>query len=535
MNLLPPIPTAGGPAPNLAPLLVAAVNTDSLALLGKLVIGDILSGTVLGRSNDGQTMIRTDRGVMALAGAIDAAEGSKVTLEVRATGARLQFVLLSVEAGKPDAAAPSAPIAPRAAPSSAQAAGAAIAQDAARAGGAELIATVLRGPGPGSPPIPVAIAPLTGAPSAANAAAPQATPTIAAPTTATPATATMLAPAAGVAPAPAAANASAALPASSAPVPAAPIAAPPATPVPTAPVQPLAAGQRLALNVAAVIPPESPKPPVPPAPGFVAVVRTLTPTGQPILDTPLGTLAIERALAWPVGTRVLASFQPIPLPPDAVSAAPQRGWTALLEAAALLGQSDRPDLNAALERVLPRIGPHLAVGLASFLKPRTDPADLAGPELKSALAKIDRGDLAQRLHAELGELGRALPNSEPGWRTVILPLVDENRLQQAMLAIRRDPPQREGAERGEAGGVHFLLDVELSRLGPLQFDGLVRGKRLDLMLRTQRPLDPAMRQEIAQIFQAAQETTGYTGQLFFQAGAPFLRTLAPQRAAGVVA
>ena len=83
--------------------------------------------------------------------------------------------------------------------------------------------------------------------------------------------------------------------------------------------------------------------------------------------------------------------------------------------------------------------------------------------------------------------------------------------------------------------MHFLLDVELSRLGPLQFDGLVRGKRLDLMLRTQRPLDPAMRQEIAEIFQTAQQATGYAGQLFFQAGAPFLKPLAPQRASGVVA
>ena len=478
MNLLPPLPT-GGPAANLTPLLIAAINTDSLPLLSKLLVGDILTGTVLGRGADGQTMIRTDRGVMSFAGPIDASEGSKVTLEVRATGARLQVVLLAVEEGNPGTApAPAAaPAAPRTPPAAAQPAP--VATDAARSAGTELIATVLRGPAPGSMAQPAAAAPLV--------------PTNPAPPPGTPAPATAL------------------------------------------PVQPLVAGQRLALNVAAVIPPESPDPPAPPAAGFLATVRSLTPAGQPILETPLGTLAFEHALAWPVGTRVLASFQPIPATAEQPRDAAQRGWTALLEAATLFDQPDRPDLTAALERVLPRIGPHLAVGLAAFLKPRQDPFDIGGPELKSALAKIGRGDLAQRLQNEFAELGRALPNTEPGWRTVILPLVDENRLQQAMLAVHRDPPQGQAADRGESGSVHFLLDVELSRLGPLQFDGLVRGKRLDLMLRTQRPLDPAMRQEIAEIFQTAQQATGYAGQLFFQAGAPFLKALAPQRDSGVVA
>jgi len=89
--------------------------------------------------------------------------------------------------------------------------------------------------------------------------------------------------------------------------------------------------------------------------------------------------------------------------------------------------------------------------------------------------------------------------------------------------VRRDPP-KDATDPNAVGSIHFLLDVELSRLGPLQLDGLIRGKRLDLMLRSQRPLDAPMRQELNEIFQNAQQATGYAGQLFFQAGAPFLRT-----------
>jgi len=494
VNLLPPIPTgssapSGTAAPNLLPILIQAINTDSLALLNKLLVGDILTGTVLGRSNDGKTMVRTDRGVVALAGLIEAAEGSRVTLEVRATGARMQVVLLAVENGKPGSA-PVAPPAPRAQPAAAPASAAEPTPEPTRQAANQLIATVLRA---SLPPVSPPVLP--------NATAPAATPPAAPPAASTPTAVSAPAPAAG-------------------------------TPLPAAP---LPAGQRLALNILAVVPPENPDLPAPPPNGFAATVRGLTPAGQPMLVTPLGPLALDRALAWPVGTRVIATFEALAAPAGEAREAPQRGWTALLEAASMFDQPDRPELTAALERALPRIGPHLAAGLAAWLKPRQDPSDMVGPELKSALAKIGRTDLAQRLQNEFADLGRATPPSEPGWRTVIVPLVDENRLQQAMLSVRREPPQREAAERGEPGSVHFLLDVELSRLGPLQFDGLIRGKRLDLMLRTQRPLDPGMRVDITEIFQTAQQATGYAGQLFFQAGAPFLKTMPPQRDTGVVA
>jgi hypothetical protein len=382
--------------------------------------------------------------------------------------------------------------------------------DLPRPNGGELFATLLRpattpaSPGAPPPPAPTGALPTGTTPAGAL-------PTVAAPASTGPSPATPpLAPAT-----PPAGTATSAVPSSPA-------------------IQPLPTGQRLALTIAAVIPPDTPVPSPPAAPAFTATVRALTPAGQPILDTPLGSLAVERALAWPVGTRVIASFQPLPAAPEA-NATPPRGWTALHEVASLVNQPDRPELAAALERVLPRVGPHLAAGLAAWLKPRQDPAELGGPELKAALAKLGRADLAPRLQAEFAEMARAAPPSEPGWRTVIVPLLDENRLQQAMLSVRRDPPQGQAAERGEPGSIHFLLDVELSRLGPLQFDGLVRGKRLDLMLRTQRPLDAAMRRDITEIFQAAQQATGYAGQLFFQAGAPFLKTVAPPRDAGVVA
>ena len=39
-----------------------------------------------------------------------------------------------------------------------------------------------------------------------------------------------------------------------------------------------------------------------------------------------------------------------------------------------------------------------------------------------------------------------------------------------------DPEADDDEAQGGRGGIRFILDVELSRLGHLQLDGLVRGK-----------------------------------------------------------
>ncbi len=468
MNLLPPLANAAT-APNLTPLLIAAISKDGLALIGKLAIGDILTGIVTGKRQDGPMIVRTDRGLIALTGAADAPDGSKVTLEVRATGARMQVVLLAMETpdGEP-VPVPAQQGSPAARPAAAPAAPTPLPADAAASSGTQVTATVLR-----AEPAPPAPGP--------QPAAPPASPPVPGQTAA------------------ASAN-------------------------PAAMPLPLATGQRVSLHVSAVVPPGEPAlPPSLPAASFVATVRSVMPNGQPVIAAPLGMLALDRAVTWPIGTQIVASFLAAETPPLPGREPAQRGWTGMQQAAALFDLPDQPALVALLEKTLPRIGPHLAVGLAARLKLPPDESGTASSELKAALARIGRPELAQQLHQEFAELNRALPPPDQGWRSVILPLVDETRLQQAKLSVRRDPPKSD-AEPNAVGSIHFLLDVELSRLGPLQLDGLIRGKRLDLMLRSQKPLDAPMRQELNEIFQNAQQATGYAGQLFFQAGAPFLRT-----------
>ena len=732
MNLPPVTPTTPATGPSAArpvALAVAGTGQNNLALLAQLGAGDILSGTVLERSSDGTLTIRTDRGVLALSGGLEAAIGSKVMLEIRTTGARMQVVLLSVD-GEPtgnqplggpktgilttldtgkgtvaqtaDMSATARPGAPGGAPP----AGVPTPPLADAAGiiGARVVATLLRpneikpANQPSLPNAPrSAPAALSGQrlPYHLAAILPPATQAVAAsvdeapreafiatvrqqtpegelvldsplgtiriprpPETAAPQSNAAAKPAesntpsqAGVkanllppsqagikatplppSPAPASGHGAAATealpdhaqswpagtrlvltlptpprPGSGDIIPAgprlvatvlraaepqpAPQAAPRSGVTATAPAQSAApaapgAGQKLPLELVSILPPtgSAANPAAPlqdPAAGpqtaVLATLRAPSPNGQAILATPEGLVALDRPIEGPIGTRLL--LLPVPQAPAAPEshAGPGQIFNALLETAALLdgekatlpipisfaapsGASSAATTLAAaptaapaapstaqtndlLAQNLPRVGSHLAAGLASFIRARLSDKPAAWPssELRQALQSAGRPELVAKLEQGFAELARAAPStSQDGqWKTMVLPLLDEQALHQARLAIRRDPGKGNQPKDGKPASVHFLLDVELSRMGALQLDGLVRGKRFDLMLRTHKPLDSQMQNEIQRLFAEAKSVTGITGEIFFQVAAVFASPDAnapvPSHAGGLIA
>ena len=66
------------------------------------------------------------------------------------------------------------------------------------------------------------------------------------------------------------------------------------------------------------------------------------------------------------------------------------------------------------------------------------------------------------------------------------------------------------------------MDVDFSRMGRVQLDGLVHNanKRFDLIIRTDNQIPNRIQNDIRQIFENANDITGITGQLGFQAAPP---------------
>ncbi|MFD2235689.1 DNA polymerase III, partial [Phaeospirillum tilakii] len=257
----------------------------------------------------------------------------------------------------------------------------------------------------------------------------------------------------------------------------------------------------------------------------------------PLVQTAAGTLALPAGLALPRGQtvwlEVVGPPAPPPLPPDPPVAGGlgRQGWPALSEALSLLSQNDAA--TAALVRqALPQPGPGFAVALAQFvlaLRKGGAPTP-GGSALTEALDRAGRRDLASRIDQDLGELAdeaREPRGADGRWQALTVPLLLGGQIEPVRLFVHRPGDGEEGEEgqrQGGGGERRFLIEIDSSRFGRMQFDGLVvsAAKRFDLIIRTGPPLAAAMRQDIAEIFAQCAELTGAKGGISFQAGRGFV-------------
>ncbi len=259
-------------------------------------------------------------------------------------------------------------------------------------------------------------------------------------------------------------------------------------------------------------------------------MTALSHAGQPILQTPLGTLTLEIRAPLQAGSRItfeLPSGALAPSGPGAAGPGPAalgtlaHSWPALDEALQVLREVAPPGVAAAtLRDAIPQPGSRLASGLLFFLSALSggDVTRWIGHQASQALKSAGRDSLLSRLAQDFGQLGRLADNQGGDWRLFFIPLHDGDQLRQLRLFLRHGWQDRdEGDGRNDESQTRFVVEVEMSRLGDLQLDGLVREKRLDLILRSRAPLSEVMRRDITQIFHQANEITGNRGNIGFQA------------------
>ena len=265
-------------------------------------------------------------------------------------------------------------------------------------------------------------------------------------------------------------------------------------------------------------------------PAFVTVTGTITGTtasGQPILTTALGTLALTTSAPLPPGKSLTVQISdPRPLFADRSPPAAPQAWPPIRDALAVLTGQEGAFAQAALMATLPQPNRRLAAALTFTIDSvrRGDARGWLGAEASEALEKADRHDLLNALDKEFKTQARQADDVQPGgWRSLMLPMLDAGLLQQLELYVRAvGTDQREEQDGGAIErGQRFLLDLTLSRLGALQLDGLVRSKskRFDLILRSLEPLPESLRRELLGVFGKSLEAVGYAGSIGFQTGA----------------
>ena len=264
----------------------------------------------------------------------------------------------------------------------------------------------------------------------------------------------------------------------------------------------LAAGSRLMLRVGTA------------SPGATLLAGTIAAGGtdETVVDTAIGTLSLDRRLALPPGTalefeRLTASA------PDSAGATPTQtsGWPSLDQALAILDKS----APALAQQLRGELGPGTAPALAGtllFLAGALYSGRWPGEPAGRALTATGHERLRMKLGADVAELGRLSKNGATGeWQVLTLPLLAGESVQPLRLFLRRNG----GAQDGHADGGRFVIEAEMSQLGALQLDGMVRGTRLDLVLRSHTALAPELRQEATEIFRRASAAQGLHGDIVF--------------------
>jgi hypothetical protein len=474
---------------------IAAVSGTLLAAglaVAQMAPGSMLRALVTGKNEAGQLVLDMGKVKVALATQASLPAGSEVVLQVRSSGPRMQVM---VQPALPEGQGPVRHAAPQV-------------------------------QSPASPPAPLA--------AQTAAATPAVEPHVSGLTT----TAVVVA-----GPLPDEAHAARGAP------PAPPTASAPPAGTPTSPqtptTSPLSAGTSVNLRINVVLPPGEPLPPqlaqpstlpgqaaalqTPRASVQVGVVSAFTASGHPLVQTQAGLLLLGSKLTAPVGATVVLELEPTlaedsEATPTPASSSAGRGASGSAPTFPRLAQALEAfrdagvSMPAVVARHLPHTGPRLAEGLINALAAAHDEDGFQALErlLRPALERMGQREMGEALHQELARPSGSTGNAtQTDWRVYTLPLFDNGQLHQLRIYER----QHGGGRQQQAGGPpgsRFVVEVEMSRLGAMQLDGLVQPKRFDLMLRSRQPLPEEVRRDIAALFAEARSAAGFAGEIGFQ-------------------
>lgn len=248
-------------------------------------------------------------------------------------------------------------------------------------------------------------------------------------------------------------------------------------------------------------------------------------SGQVMVSTPQGLLTLNLPQPLPAGTQLLLELASVTRPPaptpTQLTPAPlggvltrlQDGWPNLQLTLDAIRTAD-PALAQRLQtELLPQPNARLASTALQFIAAAAAGNAQAwlGSEAVRRLEQSGRGDLLRKLDDDFRDLGRL--NQRQGdndWQALVMPMMIGGKVEPIQIFMRRrkDPKKQQKQTR-------FIIDFNLESTGPIQFDGFVGTKQLDLVLRSETEFGPAFRLDVTAIFEEALAITGMVGSMRF--------------------
>lgn len=259
---------------------------------------------------------------------------------------------------------------------------------------------------------------------------------------------------------------------------------------------------------------------------FNAVVSNASGSGGLVtVQSPLGALTFPTDTPLPAGANLLLQIAGAvetpafgPTSPQALAFAPH--WETLQTLLSAFPPGATASARASVEQAIPKPNAQLTAS-AMFFMSALRMGDLRQWLGSDAMSVLQQSGLLGKMAEEFSAMG-TLASETVGsdWRLFLIPLISETLLQNLKLYIHDNT--------GESGGdddsniQRFVIEVEFSRLGPFQFEGLSRPKQFDLIVRTERDIADDLQTGIADVFNNTITSLGLTGGIDFKIEEPFL-------------
>lgn len=279
------------------------------------------------------------------------------------------------------------------------------------------------------------------------------------------------------------------------------------------------------------------------APQMAAYVIGHEYDGGSIVQTPMGTFKLLTAQPLPTGSKLTIEVMPETrpaLPP--LTSAPllptdldeltslARDWTSLREAITTIAAQE-PQLAAQIiQNAIPK--PHQKLTseiLFLFAAIKSGSPDQWFGKRAIEVLDMRSPEILKRLRGDFAQLQQVFTDALPQWTSVIVPFYAESQLQQMRMFFKQD--EDEGNKQQGGNGQRFVIELDLSYLGDMQFDGFVKkadrgSKHFDLIVRSARHLPTEVEQNIRTIFDNSLQIAGFRGYVNFQQGVQhFVRPL----------
>jgi hypothetical protein len=281
------------------------------------------------------------------------------------------------------------------------------------------------------------------------------------------------------------------------------------------------------------------------APLQTATVITHAAGGTPVLQSPLGHILILTNTSLPVGAQI--SFQIVTPDKSSIKTAQATqsifnnsftanlsltNWPTLEEITSVTTQQN-PLLSTNFQSQIPALSrpvSGLTLFFISALNVTDSPASAwLGTQLTQALRANGQDALINRLELDFQTSSRTVRETISGqeFRSFTLPFQTDESIQPVHIVMRHQGEQdnghhdssdqdSDGVASKKAQTVRFLVNLNLSRLGPVQIDGLLKNQKMDMFLRLDNTLDTDVKTMMTERYHLVMETLGLQGQLLFQ-------------------